>query len=62
MSATIYLYVHNVLYVYNCIHEKAMKPSCILYLVTSWEVMDRLGSNPAGVEFSGSAGGIFDHA
>ena len=28
------LYVNNVLYVYNCIHEKAIKPSCILYLVT----------------------------
>ena len=24
------LYVHNVLYVYNCIHKKAIKPSCIL--------------------------------
>ena len=29
----VYLYVNNVLYVYNCIHEKAIKPSCILYLV-----------------------------
>ena len=27
-----YLCVNNVLYVYNCIHEKAVKPSCILYL------------------------------
>ena len=26
------IYVYNVLYVYNCIHEKAIKPSCILYL------------------------------
>ena len=26
------LYVNNVLYVYNCIHQKAIKPSCILYL------------------------------
>ena len=25
------LYVHNVLYVYNCRHEKAIKPSCILF-------------------------------
>ena len=30
-----YVCVNNVLYVYNCIHEKAIKPSCILYLV-SW--------------------------
>ena len=28
-----HLYVNNVLYVYNCTHEKAIKPSCILYLV-----------------------------
>ena len=28
------LCVNNVLYVYNCIHEKAIKPSCILYLVS----------------------------
>ena len=26
-----YIYVNNVLYVYNCIHEKAIKSSCILY-------------------------------
>ena len=26
------LYANNVLYMYNCIHEKAIKPSCILYL------------------------------
>ena len=26
------LYVNNVLYVYNCMHEKAIKPACILYL------------------------------
>ena len=26
------LYVNNVLYVCNCIHEKAIKPSCVLYL------------------------------
>ena len=26
------LYVNNVLYVYNCIHEKAIKPYCILNL------------------------------
>ena len=25
------LYVYNVLYVYNCRHEKAIKPSCILF-------------------------------
>ena len=32
-----YLYVNNVLYVYNCIHEKAIKSSCILYLIIySW--------------------------
>ena len=24
------LYANNVLYMYNCIHEKAIKPSCIL--------------------------------
>ena len=29
------LCVNNVLYVYNCIYEKAIKPSCILYLVTN---------------------------
>ena len=23
------LYVNNVFFVYNCIHEKAIKPSCI---------------------------------
>ena len=33
LSYCVCLYVHNVLYVYNCIHEKAIKPSCILYLV-----------------------------
>ena len=27
-------YVSNVIYMYNCIHEKAIKPSCILYLDT----------------------------
>ena len=27
------LCVNNVLYAYNCIHEKAIKPSCILYLI-----------------------------
>ena len=26
------LCVNNVLYVYNCIHEKVIKPSCVLYL------------------------------
>ena len=26
------LYANNVLYMYNCIHEMAIKPSCILYL------------------------------
>ena len=25
------LFVNNVVYVYNCIHGKAIKPSCILY-------------------------------
>ena len=30
---------------------------------TSWEVLDRTGLNPAGVEVSGSAsGGVSDHA
>ena len=28
------LYANNVLHMYNCIHEKAIKPSCILYLVS----------------------------
>ena len=28
------VYVNNVIYVYNCIHEKSIKPSCILYLDT----------------------------
>ena len=27
------LCANNVLDMYNCIHEKAIKPSCILYLV-----------------------------
>ena len=29
LSYCVCLYVHNVLYVYNCIHEKAIKASCI---------------------------------
>ena len=29
---------------------------------TSWEVLDKTGFNPAGVEFCGSAGGASDHA
>ena len=29
---------------------------------TSWEVLDRLGLNPTGVEFSGNASGVSDYA
>ena len=36
------LYVYNVLYVYNCIHEKAIKPSCILYLGKIKPVLGRV--------------------
>ena len=30
----VYIYVNNVLYVYNCIYKKAIKPYCIFYLDT----------------------------
>ena len=34
-------YVNNVLYVYNCIHEKAIKPTCNLVILSS------VGRNPS---------------
>ena len=56
------LYVYNVLYVYNCIHEQAIKPSCILYLVTNLEVLLDWVQCSLRWKAGGGVGVAFDHS